>query len=251
MLKNSNSIPDYPYYNDVPTSISWRDWIIVLLALCFGFAVLVQVPHFAWLSMTADTVLRSILFGGIPMAAFAWRFGKYWTAIFQLWRWNYLWWGLLFGIINLAFTYAIGAFAVSHMHLVDNGVGDGISRGEIAGGPAVFYISTGIQLFGEEVFTILPFLFLMWLGAKVMGLSRGGAILLAWIGSALIFGAMHLSTYGWNVAQVLLLIAPVRLVLTLSYMQTKSIWTSTIAHILNDWTMFTFLMVVRAMTLSA
>jgi len=35
------------------------------------------------------------------------------------------------------------------------------------------------------------------------------------------------------------MIGPVRLVLTLAYMKTKSMWTSTVAHVFNDWTMFT------------
>ncbi|WP_457312309.1 CPBP family intramembrane glutamic endopeptidase [Sphingomonas sp. UYAg733] len=74
------------------------------------------------------------------------------------------------------------------------------------------------------------------------------AILLAWIGSALIFGAIHLPTYNWNIIQALLLIGPIRLVLTLAYMKTKSIWASTIAHIVNDWSMFILLIVVSAIS---
>ena len=73
------------------------------------------------------------------------------------------------------------------------------------------------------------------------------SVLMAWVGSALLFGAIHLPTYGWNVVQALLLIGPVRLVLTLAYMKTKSIWASTIAHVLNDWTMFTAAIVISGL----
>ncbi len=247
MFKRDMSAPDYPYYNDQPARMAWLDWFIILIALVIGFTVLTAVPHIVWLSETADGVLRSILFAAIPLGAYAWRAGVHWTVIFNGWRWSYLWWGLLFGVINLVFTYAIGIFALGRMNLVNNSVGEGLSNGIIPGGPALFYLRTGLQLFGEEVFTILPFLFLLWLGVKVLDLTRDGAILLAWIGSALIFGAMHLPGYGWNVAQALLLIGPIRLVLTLAYMKTKSIWASTIAHVLNDWSMFTLLMVVNAL----
>jgi membrane protease YdiL (CAAX protease family) len=247
MFKRNISPPDYPYYDDQPARIAWLDWFIILIALVIGFAVLTAVPHIVWLSEAADSLLRSVLFGAIPLGAFAWRAGAHWTAIFNGWRWSYLWWGLLFGVINLGFTYAIGIFALGRMNLVNNSVGEGLSNGIIPGGPALFYLRTGLQLFGEEVFTILPFLFFLWLGVKVLDLTRGGAILLAWIGSALIFGAMHLPGYGWNIAQALLLIGPIRLVLTLAYMKTKSIWASTIAHVFNDWSMFTLLMVVNAL----
>ncbi len=247
MFQHNNSVPDYPYYNDIPASIGWTDWIIVLLALGLGFAALTIIPHIPWLSMTLDGLLRSVLFGTIPLSAFAWRVGPAWKAIFHGWRRNYLWWGLVFGVINLLFTYVIGTLAMGHMHLADNSVGVGLSDGDIPGGPAMFYLRTGIQLVGEEVFTILPFLFLMWLGVRILGLPRAAAILLAWIGSALSFGAMHLPAYHWNIGQAFLLIGLVRLVLTLAYMTTKSIWSSIIAHVLNDWAMFTLLIAATAL----
>ena len=78
-------------------------------------------------------------------------------------------------------------------------------------------------------------------------MSRRGAVILGWIGSALFFGAMHLPTYGWNVIQALLLIGPVRLVLTLAYMKTKSMWTSAIAYVFNDRAMFTATMVLGSL----
>jgi membrane protease YdiL (CAAX protease family) len=189
-------------------------------------------------------LIIALLFSAIPLAALYWRVGRQWTAIFNGFWLGYVGWGLLFGVLNLLFTYVIGAIAVATMELAPNATVAGLASGGAPDGAGVFYLRTGIQLFGEEVITILPFLFLLWLGVKHLGMSRGGAVILAWIGSALLFAAIHLPTYDWHVGQALLLIGPVRLVLTLAYIKTKSIWTSTVAHVLNDWTMFTLALIL-------
>lgn len=113
-------------------------------------------------------------------------------------------------------------------------------------GVIAFYVGTGIQLFGEEVFTILPFLAVMYLLYTKVRLSRTTSILLAWLITALWFGAAHLPTYGWNFAQAFLIIGIARLVLTLAFIRTKNIFVSTGAHILNDWVTFTFVMIAMA-----
>ena len=78
------------------------------------------------------------------------------------------------------------------------------------------------------------------------GLSRKVAILGAWIGSAVLFGLLHLPTYQWNLGQVLLIIGTARLVLTVPYLITKNIWSSTIAHVANDWLIFAVVLVAGA-----
>ena len=95
-----------------------------------------------------------------------------------------------------------------------------------------------LQLLGEELITILPFLALMALFSKRFGASRKTAIVGAWLVSAALFGLAHLPTYGWNVVQCLAIIGTARLVLTLPWIMTKNLWVSTGAHIINDWTLF-------------
>lgn len=46
-----------------------------------------------------------------------------------------------------------------------------------------------------------------------IGLTRTQAILIAWLATAIWFGAAHLPTYGWNFAQAFLIIGVARLVL--------------------------------------
>jgi hypothetical protein len=51
----------------------------------------------------------------------------------------------------------------------------------------------------------------------------------------LVFGALHLPTYDWNLVQCIVIIGTARMVLTLAYIVTKNIWVSTGAHVINDW----------------
>ncbi|AHK35184.1 CPBP family intramembrane glutamic endopeptidase [Rhodococcus opacus] len=109
-----------------------------------------------------------------------------------------------------------------------------------------FYVGTGIQLVGEEVFTMIPFLAVMYFLFAKAKLSRKTAIVVAWLLSAVWFGAAHLQTYDWNFAQAFIVIGGARLVLTLAYIRTKNLWVSTGAHIINDWTLFTQAIVLNA-----
>ncbi len=247
MSETAQLEPDYPYYDGRPAAVSMLDWVIVLAALAVGFAVLIGLPTPAWIDKTLSNLARATLFSAIPLATLAWRVGPHWNAIFRGFHSSYVGWGVLFGVLNLVVTALIGFVAVNRFDLARNELVGGLSEGNIPGGPAMFYLATGIQLFGEEVITILPFLFLLWLARNSLGMSRGVSVGIAWIGSAILFAAIHLPTYDWNVPQCLLMIGPVRLVLTLAYMKTKSIWSSTIAHVLNDWTMFTAAVVLGGM----
>ncbi|HSE07866.1 MAG TPA: CPBP family intramembrane glutamic endopeptidase [Nocardioidaceae bacterium] len=102
----------------------------------------------------------------------------------------------------------------------------------------VFFVQTLPQLLGEELVTILPLLALMYYLHFRRGTSRLTALLVSWAVTALLFGALHLPTYDWNVVQALLGIGVARLVLTLAYVLTKNLWVSTGAHVLNDWAIF-------------
>lgn len=102
----------------------------------------------------------------------------------------------------------------------------------------LFYPRTAIQLLGEELLTILPFLALLYFLVAKAHWSRKRAVLVAWIATSIGFGLVHLPTYDWNLLQCLVVIGGARVILTLAYLRTKNIWVSTGAHILNDWTLF-------------
>ena len=108
------------------------------------------------------------------------------------------------------------------------------------------YVGSGIQLVGEEIFVVLPFLALMYFLFAKAGVSRKTAIVLAWIISAIWFGAAHLPTYDWNVVQAIVVIGSARIALTLAYIRTKNLWVSAGAHIINDWVFITVAVVSAA-----
>lgn len=102
----------------------------------------------------------------------------------------------------------------------------------------LYYLRAVPQLFGEELMTILPFLALIYLFATRLKTGRVTAMVLAWLLTAVLFAAAHLHTYGWNLVQALGGVGVARLVLTLPYIITKSLWVATGTHVLNDWVFF-------------
>lgn len=58
--------------------------------------------------------------------------------------------------------------------------------------------------------------------------------------SSLLFAAAHLPTYDWHWVQSFGVIGTARVVLTLAYIWTRNLWVSTGAHVINDWSEFSF-----------
>jgi hypothetical protein len=109
----------------------------------------------------------------------------------------------------------------------------------MAGGDRLtFFALTGIQLIGEEVMSILPFLALMYWLCEWDGMGRKGAIVIATLIVAVLFAVEHLPTYNWNILQSLMGVGVARIVLLLPYFMTKNLAVSAGAHILNDWMFF-------------
>lgn len=230
---------DFPYYNGEPTEVAAWKWFVIILACAAGFVALSFYPA----TNDVQLVVPRILFPAIPLTVFIVLTGRYWTALFKkLTGADYLNM-VVFWLLNLAVTAVIGIVVMALFGANPNAATDGL----LEGGPlqiTAFYVGTGIQLFGEEVFTILPFLAIMYLLFTKVRLSRNTSVILAWLITALWFAAAHLPTYGWNFAQAFLIIGAARLVLTIAYMRTKNILVSTGAHVLNDWSGFTFALVV-------
>lgn len=228
-------VRDFPFYAGVPRVVSPGGWLLVLLFCALGFAALItpifplkgQAAH--WAAITLFVVAPLI---GLGIAA-----GRDWTALFPRPRWRDVWIGLAFVPVTIASSALVGVFI--------------LHRGPIAGNPvnatlaslspadlAIFLASTVPQLLGEELITVLPLLATLTLLYRGLKLPRGVAIFGAWIVSSALFAALHLPTYGWHVVQTLAVIGTARLALSLPFLITKSIWSSTVAHVTNDWLLF-------------
>lgn len=226
---------DFPYYDGDPLPLSVVQWVTVIVACAVGFLVL----SFSPAADNVQSLVPRFLFAAIPLTVFIVFTRRHWSRIFQRTTGRDVLDMVAFGIANLIVSSVMGILVSIVFGANANTATDGVHG---AAEVTTFYLGTAIQLFGEELFSILPFLAVLSFCARG-GMPRKRAILVAWLVTAVWFGAAHLPTYGWNVAQAFLVIGVARLVLTLAYIRTKNIAVSTGAHIINDWALFTFTIV--------
>lgn len=95
-----------------------------------------------------------------------------------------------------------------------------------------FIVSTMIQFIAEEIIFIIPFLFVI---NKLRTKNEKLKTLVAILVSSLIFGAMHLTTYNFNILQAVLVISIIRTGLTMSYVLSKNLTVTYLVHMIYDW----------------
>jgi CAAX protease family protein len=225
---------DFPYYQGWPVWISGAQWAFVLVVLAAAFGFLLVSP----LNGDYSIFITAIVFSVVPVVGLYIVAHPGWTAIFRRLTWRQFMWGVAFGLINIVVSWILGAIVSAFVGTTANAATTSITD-KAAPEVVAKYGSVAIQLFGEELLTILPLLALMYLFAAKMHWSRKKALVWAWIISAIIFALVHLPTYDWNIVQCLVVIGGARLILSLAYIKTKNIWVSTIAHVFNDWVLLT------------
>lgn len=97
-----------------------------------------------------------------------------------------------------------------------------------------FFVSTMIQFIAEEIIFVIPFLFVI---NKFNTKNNILKTIVAIIVSSLIFGAMHISTYNFNILQAVLVISIIRTGLSMSYVLSKNLTVTYLIHIIYDWTL--------------
>ncbi len=227
---------DFPFYRGAPVTISSRQWLFVLLMVVVGFLGL-ALP-ISWATGIVWQFIPAVLMPGIPLLALAYVAPGHWKAIFGAVRGREV--KLMFGfaLLNIVVSMTVGAVVFILVGAAPNGTAAQLGNLDTVGRIA-FFAKTIPQLFGEEVITILPFLALLQVFSKGLGLERRAAIIGAWLITAILFGLIHLPTYDWNLIQCIVVIGTARLVLTMPWIMTKNIWVSTGAHIVNDWLLLT------------
>lgn len=239
--RSATGVRDFPFYDGEPLRISLPGWLIVLATAAAGFAGLMIAPTLApgrlggWIGIA--------LFVALPLLGLRAAAGKQWAAFFHRPTARDIWIGLAIAPCTLLVS-GIVALGMMRLELTAANPVAAIMLQLHGADLALFIAATAPQLLGEELITVIPFLALLTFLTARCGLSRRVAIIGAWIGSALLFGTLHLSTYQWHLGQVLLIIGTARLVLTIPYLITKNIWSSTIAHITNDWLIFAVVLIL-------
>ena len=235
--RGSQDLPDFPFYNGTPVSLSGPQWLLVLAGVAVAFFLLVAPwtrPPPPW-----DMWIPALLFCLVPLGALALVAGRAWTALFHRLRGRDLL--LMIGVaaLNLVVTVTIGLLMVGLHPGSANPVFQSLGDAGYATRAAAFAAMVP-QLLGEELLTILPLLALLWWLHARMKLQRRTAVVLAWLLSALPFALLHLPTYQWDLLQCLVIIGTARVVLTVAYLLSRTLCVSTGAHVLNDWSLFGF-----------
>jgi uncharacterized protein len=223
---------DFPFYDGRPAGIAGRGWALLVGAVIAGFLVLFLAPF--------PTVFNQVITVALPLGALAFVAPGNLGALFRRVRGRDLALMVGFALLNLAVSGVVALVVGLVFGANANAVAAQLSQ-DTGSGLALFFFGTGVQLFGEELFTILPFLAVVHLFYSRAGLPRGGSVVIAWLLSALLFGLLHLPAYDWNLVQSVVVIGSARLVLTLAYIKTKNIWVSYGAHLINDWSIFVVL----------
>jgi membrane protease YdiL (CAAX protease family) len=222
---------DYPFYNGQPVDLGLRGWLIVIAAVLVAFFQLILLP----LSGPVLGFIPPIILSALPLAALAFVAGKHWTALFRPYGIKQFGLSVLFSLLTLVITFAVGLAMSQVLAMSPNPA----LAGEASTVDLVLLlVRAAIQLVGEEAVTILPLLAVTWLCVTRFGLSRRMGLLVGVVVSTVWFSAMHLPTYDWNILQCLGAIGTARLVLTASYLVTRNMGVSIGAHILNDWALF-------------
>lgn len=235
---------DFPFYRGAPVAIAPGGWLLVMAGCAIGFAALIG-QGLVW-PTEAGRWCAVALFVILPLAALRIAAGRKWTAFFAPVRLKDLAIGLAFMPLTVLVSAAVALWVMKSGPTAANPIFETFHT--MSGADfALFAASTLPQLFGEELITLLPFLALLTALQSGARLPRQPAIMVAWILSALIFGALHLPTYGWQVAQALGVIFAARLVLTLPYLLTRSVWSSTVTHVVNDWAGFLVVLGITAL----
>jgi len=227
---------DFPFYNEVPASISTGQWVLVMLAVVVGFLALALPIDWPG-GTTLGQFIPALLMPALPIAALAYVAPGNWHAIFGKVGRREIRLMVGFALLNILVSMSVGTIVYAFTSVTSNAIT--VELGHLdAAGLLAFFAKTIPQLFGEEVITLLPFLAIMQLFSRGLGVGRKQALVAAWLLTALMFGLVHLSTYGWNWIQCIVVIGSARLMLTLPWILTKNIWVSTGAHIINDWLLF-------------
>lgn len=214
--------------------------ILILVACALAFAALLQLPHVIvgrWGEWVGAAAFVALQVAGWRLAA-----GPAWKALFRAPTLRDVMIALACVPLVVGMPLLVALGMTGQGHLVSNAIIQ-TAAGMAAPGLINLFAVSALQLLGEELVTILPLLVLA-SALRRSGLRPWVAVAVGWIVTSLAFGALHLPTYHWNYAQALLVIGVARLVLTGVFLLTRNLWASTLAHVVNDFSLIALAVLV-------
>ena len=224
---------DFPFYNDNPT-LSKVKWVLVCLGfLVFAVFSLVDFIH-------VPKIVSAIIALGFPILAFIYIFkGNFGLVIKKIKKRDIK---LIFVILVLSYIYSLAIPLilqyVSGATFNENSVLTQLNN-------IIFWIIFPIQMFTEELVKFFAFLVVLYVTYK-FSKNRKLSIVIATFAAAMIFGFVHMTTYG-NLLQVILLQGFGSIFDIYAYLKTKNIVVPYIIHLLFDSIAFLIILAVHVL----
>jgi len=225
--KNSG---DFPYYAGDPQKLTIVQWLSLVLVLLAQFWIM-STATLSFLPKGIATALMDIFLVGVPMGLLWWFTKHAIGALFKPLKWR----DTLTIIKYVLLMVVIGLGSTIALNLIGQTTNGDVAGDQVTGlvGYLAVFLDNILSLFWEELISLIPLLAMM-AGLKALGVSRKISIILSTIVTSILFGALHLPSYQWNVPMVFTSIVFLRLILDVLYLKTKNIWLTYVTHLLYD-----------------
>lgn len=249
---------DFPLYNDQPFALTTGKWWLWLIVTLLGYAfftgilfipaidILKKFRHPSESAASSMETTKGLLIAFfisllllivsyfIVLGIFRYISRHEWRLLFKKPTRG----GVLYGVIGgvLLFLFFVGySYILSnvfHIKMQD----DAVTKGSYPLWYTILnFIMTLIQLMLEEMWKIVPFLFLLHFSYKKLRWDRKTSIWVSWILSCLLFGLYHWSAYDGNLLQMFLVISVSAFAGMTSYIRYKNIWVAYLMHACYDF----------------
>lgn len=228
-FKFENKDLDFPFYNRIP-KISAIDWLVLLLGLLMLIGIFI-IPY------QLDDNIVSILICLVLLVPLLYvSRGKISLFVRKPEKRD----------IKLIILCLLGYYAYTlTLSLLLSQIGIETTSNVIleTDMDIVFWITTFIQLFGEELIKIVTFLITLFLTYKLTN-NRKISVICGVITSMLFFGLLHYNAYNGALVQIISIIGIGSIFCTYPYLKTKNIVPGYIVHVLIDSIVFILTMLL-------
>ncbi|KRL22389.1 CPBP family intramembrane glutamic endopeptidase [Lentilactobacillus kisonensis] len=214
----------------------WRLWALLLFVsigtvIWVAFAAAMNFKSFLATTVFDDMIPAIIMIGGVLYLS-----QGHLLRLFGKPRWSDFGFGAIMFILQLIYAY-VAATVIPKLggSLGENGAATQIGKSSnklMAYFQSIF--SDLFDLMNEELLSIVIFLTIAALLIQYYHLNRRAGLGIAMLASMFIFGMLHFQTYNWNLVQMLAIIAIERFFLNATFIRSKTIWPSYVAHMVFD-----------------
>lgn len=245
---------DFPFYNDRPVSLTfgqWIAWLVSTIGSFFLFSGLILKPIMTMFHLKENSKIEAehplattVMSFGLLAIVLLLIFVTYWVisghrlkALFKRMTFKEFAFSGVLGILGMIIVVFYTQFILNNLFHIKTGADSALqtTHAGVVGIRLSDFIEIIIQLIAEEMWAIVPFLFILMICYKSFTMRRKTSIVIAWILSSIIFGLYHIPSYNGNIAQAVLVIGVCRLFLTFTYIRYKNVWASYTAHLFWDF----------------